>query len=100
MTGRYWTAAPAPFGSRSDWYRVRRAVDLMPTGVAVATVVAYPGDGMVALHMPTGSIARLSAGDALGIAACLSAAVEGSIPAANGDGLVLEADLGDGWHRI
>jgi hypothetical protein len=70
VTGGHWTAVPASPGSRSDWYRVRRAVNRMPTG------------------------------DALGIAACLSAAVEGSVPAANGDGLVLEADLGDGWHRI
>lgn len=99
MIGPYWAGQAQP-GPRSHWYRVRRAVDRMSTGVAVATVVAYPVDAMVALHMPAGSMARLPAGDALGISACLSAAVEGSIPTADGFGLVLEADLGDGWRRI
>ncbi|WP_203664549.1 hypothetical protein [Actinocatenispora rupis] len=99
MTGLYASEPTQPH-SESHWYRVRRAVDMMPTGVAVATVVAYPASGVVALHMPTGSMARLPAGDALGISACLSAAVEGSIPAADGLGLVLEADLGDGWADL
>jgi hypothetical protein len=87
-------------GPHSHWYRVRRAVDGLPSGLAVTTVIVYPGSGVLSLHWGSGSMSRLSGAEAWAVAACLGEAVRRSLPRVGSAGLVLEADRGQGWFRV
>lgn len=87
-------------GPHSHWYRVRRAVDGLPSGLAVSTVIVYPASGMLSLHWGSGSMSRLSGAEAWAAAACLGEAVRRSLPRVGSAGLVLEADRGQGWFRV
>ena len=89
-----WPEEPDRVGVHSHWYRVRRVMD----GLTAVAGIAYPARGTVKLAFPTGLGERLEPRTALAVSACLSVAVERSFPTADAAGLVIEADVGQGWR--